>query len=185
MTLSAIAAAEPALLATVTSSAVTVTSDLDSDSRERLLDESTDVVDVQHVSATVVTRSPSRSTNRVFYEDRDSRADEWDIAQLARAIHSSTSVILCLTPDYLKDRRRQYEMFLAMNAMRDRHGATTNDHIILINVREQQEVASHIPDFLRGHYNKNNVIMWSNENEQQQLQFRSALQRKLPRSIGS
>jgi hypothetical protein len=115
----------------------------------------------------------------VFYEDRDSRADEWDLEQLARAIYRSTSVILCLTPDYLRDRRRQYEMALAHDAMVHRYGVSAKDHVIVIVLRESGEVASHVPDILRGHFNRKDVIVWNTDTEQQQRHCRSALQRRL------
>ncbi len=116
-------------------------------------------------------------TCRVYYEDRDAEAYKWELEQLARAIYSATSVILCLTPDYLRDRRRQYEMVLVQDAMVTRFGSDANDHIILINLREPEETASHIPVSLRGHYKKH-VIVWS-EDEQQQHRLLTTLEQKL------
>jgi DICT domain-containing protein len=152
----------------------------DADSRERLMDDTDDVdiVEVQHEHVNNAAHN-NRATYRVFYEDRDSRADEWDLEQLARAIYRSTSVILCLTPDYLRDRRRQYEMALAHDAMVHRYGVTAKDHVIVIVLRESGEVASHVPDILRGHFNRKDVIVWNTDTEQQQRHCRSALQRRL------
>lgn len=118
----------------------------------------------------------SRTTYRVFYEDRDCSADEWEIEQLARAIYSSSSIIICLTPDYLRDKRRQYEMVLAQDAMIARYGLAANDHVILINFSEPEETASHVPDFLR-HYSKH-VILWS-DSALQQRHFWASLKLKL------
>jgi hypothetical protein len=157
--------------------AAAVTSDVDG--RERLIDNTDggDIVEVQHEH--VINAADNRATYRVFYEDRDSRADEWDLEQLARAVYRSTSVILCLTPDYLRDRRRQYEMALAQDAMVHRCGDKARDHVIVIVLRELEEVASHVPDILRGHFNRKDVIVWNTDTEQQQRPCHSALQQKL------
>jgi Leucine-rich repeat (LRR) protein len=149
------------------------------DFRERLIGNA-DVANIVEVQDENVNNAAGN--NRVFYEDRDSRAGEWELEQLTRAIYRSTSVILCLTPDYLNDRRRQYEMALAQDAMVHRYGVKAKHHMVLIVLCELRELcepgeeAIRVPDILRGHFDRKDVIVWNTGTEQQ----RSALQRRLP-----
>jgi Leucine-rich repeat (LRR) protein len=174
----AVAPSRDGIVTMTSADAGAVTSD--ADSSERLMDDTDDNVDFVEVQREhVINAAHNRATYRVFYEDRDSHGDELDLEQLARAVYQSTSVILCLTPDYLKDKRRLYEIVLAHDAMLHRYGDKAKDHVIVIVLRQPDVVASHVPDILRGHFNRKDVIVWNTDTEQQQRHCRSALQQRL------
>jgi hypothetical protein len=122
---------------------------------------------------------PAR-VRRVYYEDRDAKPDGSVIGQMCEAIFKSRDVIVCVSCEYLRDARRQFELVeLVQTAMMDRYGYAANSHVILITLGEVTgELIQLLPKSLSTHFSETCVV-WAEHNSDQQRVFWAEIDRRL------
>ena len=123
----------------------------------------------------------NRTVYRTYFETTDALGNEWEIERLSTKITSSHSVVVLLSPHYLRDKRRQFELHLIDNEMRHRHGKNANLHIILIFTTMTGEMIHRLPPTVRDIINNNKAIEWPNDgsSELQQREFWKTLRCRL------
>jgi Leucine-rich repeat (LRR) protein len=105
---------------------------------------------------------------RVYYEDRDAVPGRREMDEICDAIYSSENIIVCLSPEYLRDARRRFELELTQAAMVERHGPEeARSHIIFITRHETGELLHLVPKELRSSF-VNTCLVWERENSIQE-----------------
>ena len=116
----------------------------------------------------------------MYYEDRDAKPDASVIGQMCDAIFQSRDVIVCVSCEYLRDARRQFELVeLVQTAMMDRYGYAANSHVILITLGEVTgELIQLLPKSLSTHFSETCVV-WAEHNSDQQRVFWAEIDSRL------
>ena len=112
----------------------------------------------------------------VYYESRDSQPGEWVIKGLVEAIYSSRNVVVCLSCDYLKDRRRKFELRLILKAMTERYGSSAHKHIVFVMLLDAKEVSDNL---LPNQFHGCTILRWPTSGNPEHLQFYQRLRASL------